>query len=318
MYKKKTICVIVPAYNEELLIGSVIEKMPDFVDRIIIVNDKSTDKTREKVEKYMQESNKVLLVNHDENIGNGGSLITGYVKSKELNMDVVVVMDGDAQMDPEDLPAVIDPVIEGKADYTKGNRLFHEDVRSIMPGYRFVGNSALTLLTKFATGYWRLVDPQFSYTAISRDALLAIPIKKMIKGYGYNADILNMLNLVNKKVVDVDTRPVYGVGEKSNIKVVRYTFKVSGILTKLFLKRMVHKYVLREFHPLIFFYLFSFFNFIIIGIPFTIRFFYMYGTTGEAPRTTLIILVFALMMGFFSFFFGMWMDMEDNKKLIGE
>lgn len=314
MIKNKSIAVIVPAYNEEELIGEAISTIPNFVDKIIVVNDGSSDNTKDIIGSFINKRNNIILVDHKKNKGLGKSLIDGYLKAKELEIDIMAVMAGDAQMDPNDLPNILNPIVNNKADYVKGNRLLEEDITRIMPKYRFIGNSILTLLTKFATGYWHIIDPQCGYTAISRRALELIEIRNMTGGYGYNAHILNMLNIKNFKVKDVRIKPVYGK-EKSKIKSRKYIPKVSLLLFKLYLKRIFQKYLLREFHPLVFFYLLSFVNIVIVSVPLAIRFFYLYFELGEAPRTTLIILNFSLMMGFFSFFFGMWLDMEDNKKL---
>ncbi len=317
MYKDKKIGIVIPAYNEEQLIEKTISTMPDFVDKMFVINDCSKDKTKEIIFKCMQEDSRVELIDHEFNMGLGQSLIDGYLASLESEMDIIAVMAGDAQMDPNDLSSVLNPVADGWADYVKGNRLLRDDVVFKMPRYRYIGNAVLTLLTKFATGFWHLIDPQCGYTAISHNALKNIPIKNMIKGYGYNAHILNMLNLNNFKVCDVEVAPVYGE-EKTGIKLRNYIPKVSRLLVRLYFKRMIHKYMVREFNPLIFFYLFSFFNCVIISIPLFFRFLYLFFVLLVDPSTTPIILTYSLSMGFLSFFFAMWMDMEDNKKLIAE
>lgn len=318
MFQDKTVGVVVPAYNEEKFIGKVIDTMPDFVDKIVIINDKSTDKTGEIIEEYSKKDSRVVPVHNDKNRGNGGALISGYLRALELELDVVAVMDGDGQMDPDDLFNIVLPVIWGEVDYTKGNRLLEPNVWQVMPRYRFWGNSLLTLLTKFATGYWHLLDPQFSYTAISKRTLSFLPIQNMTAGYAYNADILNMLNLASFKVKDVPAKSIYSKEQKTRIKLRTYIPKICYLLPKLFLRRMIYKYVIREFHPLVFFYFLAFVNLVLISIPLAVRFFYLYYLVGEAPRTTLTILTFTIMMGFFSFIFGMWLDMEDNKRLTGK
>jgi glycosyltransferase involved in cell wall biosynthesis len=314
MYKNKTVGVIVPAYNEEKLIGKVLETMPKFVDRIIVINDASKDLTLTVIQGFKQKDPRIHVINHEINKGLGQSLIDGYLYARESNIEVTAVMAGDAQMFSGDLENVINPIVEERADYIKGNRLLHEDVIERMPKYRYIGNSILTLLTKFATGYWHVIDPQCGYTAIGKKALSRIPIEKMTKGYGYNADILNMLNLNNCKVGDVEVVPVYGE-ELSKIKLSSYIPKVSFLLVKLFIKRLFYKYFVREFHPLIFFYIFSFLNLLFLAPPLMTRFFYLYLSLGIAPTTTLILLTYSIMMGFFSLFFAMWMDMENNKEL---
>lgn len=314
MIKGKTIGVVVPSYNEELLILDTLKGIPAFVDKIIVINDASTDKTREKIVKLAKENKKIILINHKINMGLGASLADGYLKALALNLDITAVMAGDNQMDPGDLKNITEPILKGLVDYVKGNRLLVKDVSKVMPKYRFVGNIVATFLTKFATGYWPVIDPQCGYTAISKRALEKVDISTLKRGYGYNADILSRLNIYNFKITDVEIKPVYG-REKSGIKFFRYTIDVSWFLLKLFLKRLKEKYLIRDFHPLVLFYFFSFINLALIALPLTIRFFILYRRIGVAPSTTLIILVFALMMGFFSFGFAIWLDMESNKSL---
>ncbi|MCI5065274.1 glycosyltransferase family 2 protein [bacterium] len=316
MYRECSVGIIVPAYNEERLIERTLTTMPDYVDTIVVINDCSRDRTLEIIQKLQQSDSRIVLIDHPENRGLGQSLIDGYVRCRELGLDAVGVMAGDAQMNPADLPALLDPIVEDRADYTKGNRLLREEVYNRMPKYRFFGNSALTLLTKFATGYWRVIDPQCGYTVIGKRALATIPIESMIKGYGYNADILNMLNLNSFRVADVEVEPVYGE-EVSGIKLSSYVPRVSKLLVKLFLKRLLKKYLVREFHPLVFLYLFSFVLLVLVGIPYTIRFLFYFGSTGVVDTTMLIFLLNNFSTGFFALFFGMWMDMEDNRRLIG-
>jgi glycosyltransferase involved in cell wall biosynthesis len=316
MIDNKTIGVVVPAYNEELLIGKTISTMPEYVDRIYIINDCSKDKTKEIILKFMDNNKKIFLIDHVQNQGVGQSLIDGYVRAREEGMDVVAVMAGDAQMNPDDLINLVTPIIEGRTDYTKGNRLLREDVTSRMPRYRYIGNSLLTFLTKFSTGYWHVIDPQCGYTAISKKALSVIPIEKMTKRYAYNADILNMLNLNNFRVSDIEVEPVYGE-EKSKIKLRTYIPTILKLLLQLFFRRIIRKHLVREFHPMFFFYFFSIINFI-LGFFLVERFFHKWSQNGVAPEITLILLSFSLTMAFFSLFFGMWTDMEENKKLVGK
>jgi glycosyltransferase involved in cell wall biosynthesis len=309
MLSNKTIGVVVPAFNEELLIVKTLGSMPAFVDTIIVIDDASSDRTHAIIKKLMVKDKRIVLLLHKENKGLGRSLIDGYSKAVDLKLDVVAVMAGDNQMHPDDLESVVLPVASGVVDYAKGNRLFHQDIGS-MPKYRFLGNNLLTFLTKFSTGYWRLVDPQCGYTAISHAALSSIPFRSMTKRYGYNADLLNMLNIQNFKVQDVSVRPVYSK-EKSKINVPVYSVKISFLLSRLFFRRMWNKYFLREFHPLIFFYLFSGVN----GIISVASLIYIILNFSLAPQTSVIIFFFSTMMGVFSLFFGMWLDMEDNKRL---
>jgi glycosyltransferase involved in cell wall biosynthesis len=310
----KVISVIVPAYNEEFHIKKMLSDIPSLVDSIIVVNDGSTDNTKQIVTKLQKEDSRISLINHPKNMGLGTALITGYVESLRLRNDITVVMAGDNQMDPLDLENIVKPIILDEADYVKGNRLFRSDVKDVMPGYRYIGNSLLTFLSKFATGYWHVTDPQCGYTAISLEALQRIPINSMTKGYGYNAHILQMLNIANMRVTDVEVRPIYGPNT-TKIKLRRYVPLIIKLLSKLFMKRLITNYLWKDFHPLILFYFLSMFNAIFIAFPLIARFFYYYFSTGLAPTTTLILSSLAINISILSFFFAIWMDMEVNKGL---
>lgn len=314
MLDGKAVGVSVPAYKEERFIVEVIETMPDFVDKIIIVNDGSPDSTGELIDKAAATNAKVHPVHHEVNQGLGQSLIDGYLEARELGMDVVAVMAGDGQMAPADLESVVRPIIDGKADYVKGNRLLRDEVIDRMPRYRLIGNAFLSLLSKFATGYWKSMDPQCGYTAISGRALGRIPIERMIKGYGYNAHILNMLNLANLRVAEVEVEPVYR-DETSYIKLHKYIPTVSRLLTRLFFRRLLRKYVVRDFHPLALMYLFSMFLWFIAIPPITAWFVYHWITEPIVPQTSFLALSFSMMFATFSLFFAMWLDMEDNRRL---
>lgn len=315
MYKNHKIAVVVPAYNEESLIVETLTGIPDLVDAIFVVNDASKDRTRSLIEERRERDPRVVLIDHERNMGLGQSLIDGYVESARSDCDITAVMAGDNQMHPADLPALLDRLIDEGFDYVKGNRLLHENV-DFMPRYRFIGNAALTILTKFATGYYSLMDPQCGYTAITNHALRNIPIRRMTRGYGYNADILTMLNIRGCHVADVEVRPVYG-RERSKIKLWKYIPRTSWLLVRLFFRRLWQRYVVRDFHPLVLFYLFAVFNVIFLVIPLIFRFFYFYRLEGMAPRTTMIILVFLLMTSFQTVLFAIWMDMDYNRPLSG-
>ena len=316
MYKDKSIAVVIPTFNDGTLLNDTLRGIPSYVDNIIVVNDGSKLETTDIILECSKVDDRIECINHPENMGLGQSLIDGYVYARKIKSDITAVMAGDNQMAPADLENVIKPIVDEKFDYVKGNRLLRDDVSKRMPLYRYIGNSFLSLLTKIATGYWKLIDPQCGYTAISFKALQIIPIEEMIKGYGYNAHILNMLNLNNFRVLDVEVEPVYG-DEKSKIKVVRYAFNVSFLLARLTIKRLIRKYIIRDFHPLFLFYLFGFIQIMFISLPLFIRFVYVYQSTGFLPQTTLLLLFLSSSIGALSGLIGMWLDMEDNKKLQG-
>jgi glycosyltransferase involved in cell wall biosynthesis len=314
VYKEKTIAVVVPAYNEEKLIGKTIASVPELVDRIIVVNDASTDGTAEIIEELSIEDSRIYLIEHEGNQGVGGAIITGYKKARDLEMDISVVMAGDAQMDPRDFLNIVDPIADGNAEYTKGNRLFYGDAWNMIPHYRYLGNSFLSLMTKMASGYWHIADSQSGYTAISLIALRRLNLDKIYKRYGMPNDLLIMLNQSDFRVKDVHVRPVYNVGEKSGIKLLEVIPKITWLLFKGFWRRLFIKYVVKDFHPLIFFYLLSCFL-LFSSVPLSIRLFYIWGIRGDIPDINAMALVFTLISGLQTLFFGMWFDMDYNKKL---
>ena len=274
MFENKSICVVVPAHNESSQIGMVIETMPSYVDHIVVVDDKSTDETVEIVEQYIrnaaQSQPQIILIQHEENQGVGGAIATGYKWARDHEIDVTAVMAGDGQMDPDDLLQVIKPVVSGNADYTKGNRLFFGDAWNMIPHYRYLGNSTLSLLTKIASGYWHIADSQSGYTAICLMALKRIDPDLIYKDYGMPNDLLIRLNEYDFRVSDVHIRPVYNVGEKSGIKLLKVIPTISWLLFKGFWRRLFFKYVIKDFHPLVFFYALACFL-LTASVPLTIR-----------------------------------------------
>lgn len=315
MFEEKKIAVVVPCHNEELLIGQVITTMPHFVDRIIIVDDCSTDNTTEIVQTYIDEApHRIKLIKHDDNQGVGGSIATGYKQALAEEIDVTVVMAGDAQMDPDDLPRVIKPVVSGEYDYAKGNRLFTGDAWNKIPRIRYLGNSFLSLLTKIASGYWHVADSQSGYTAINLVALKRIDWDLMYKRYGQPNDLLVRLNIFNFRVCDVPIRPVYGVGEKSGIRPLRMIPQLSWLLFRLFIYRLVQKYVIRDFHPLLFFYMMGMALFP-AGSILGIYLFISRITMGPVAGTSALFASFLIITGLQFLFFAMWFDMEYNREL---
>lgn len=254
LFKRYKIGVVVPAYNEEVLLGETIKGIPEYVSRIYIIDDCSSDGTP-KVIKNMKDP-RVTSLRHEVNKGAGKSVVDGYKMALKEKMDIVVVMDGDNQMDPSQMPRLLMPIVEGKADYTKGNRLMTREAREGMSTWRLFGNAMLSLLTKIGSGYWDLMDPQNGYAAASRKALEAIDLDSVYTYYGYVNDILIKLNAYGMRVTDVVIPARYG-SEKSSINYRKYVLKVAPMLFNGFLWRLKTKYVLLSFHPLVFFYLAS-------------------------------------------------------------
>jgi len=239
MYKQHKIGVVVPAYNVEGFLKSTIEELPALVDRIYVVEDGSSDNTANIVKALS--NSKVYLIQHERNKGPGAAMSTGCKAALEDKMDITIKLDGDGQMPSEQIENLIMPIVEGKADYTKGDRLSNPDYRRVMLRFRLFGNTLLTGLTRIASGYWHVNDTQNGFVAISRRALEGINIETMYPYYGYLNEILVRLNVSNFKVLDVPMPAKYG-REKSSIRLRRYIIKVSFLLLTRFLWRLKVKY----------------------------------------------------------------------------
>lgn len=314
MYQAKRIAVVIPAFNEETQILKMLENLPSWLDKIIVIDDCSTDSTSILVNQKKQEDKRIHLIQHKKNQGVGGAIASGYKLARDENFDAAVVMAGDGQMDAADLPLLLSPLFEEKLDYVKANRLLYKDSYKMIPKTRFWGNSILSLLTKIASGYWHISDSQTGYTVISLKALKTIDWDQMYKRYGQPNDLLVRLNIYNFRVKDVPLKPVYNIGESSKMKIKTVVVRISWILLKMFFWRLKEKYVIRDFHPLVFFYGYGFlglFGFFL----FFIRFFYLWISAGSVPQITLLSLLFCLGSGVQSLFFAMWFDQEQNKNL---
>lgn len=314
MYKGKTIGVVIPAYNEEPLISRVIDSVPEFVDRVIVVNDGSKDNTVSVLEEEKKHHPRLEAISHQKNQGVGGAIITGYKRAKELKLEVIMIMQGDAQTDPADLASLLDPIVAGAVDYTKGNRLFRGESWSMIPHYRYLGNSFLSFLTKIASGYWHVADSQCGSTAISLDALNLLDLDTLYRKYGVFNDLLIKLNIARCRVRDISIRPVYGVGEKSGIKIWKVIPTISNLLCHGFFERLFIKYVVQDFHPLVLFYFLSFVT-IPLSFYFLCRTFYGYYTQGVVSTTPHLLFWFMFISGLQTLLFAMWFDMEYNKDL---
>lgn len=314
MYEGHSLCAVVPAHNEETQIGKVIETMPEYVDRIVIVDDVSTDRTREVVREHADENERVVLICHRENQGVGGAIASGYRHAREHDFDLAVVMAGDGQMDPKDLPALLEPVVHDGVDYSKGNRLITGEAYRKIPKVRYFGNAFLSLLTKIASGYWHVADSQSGYTVIGKRALHLIDWDKMYKRYGQPNDLLVRLNIYNLRVRDVPTEPVYNIGEKSGIRIRKVVFTIGWLLVKMFFWRMKEKYVIRDFHPLVFFYTLGGF-FSVATFFLFLRVFLRWVIVGQIPAINALAAFFSFTSASMFVLFAMWFDMETNKEL---
>ncbi len=247
MYRDRSVAAVVPAYNEEEHIGTVIKTMPDFVDHIVVVDDRSTDRTAEIATDAGDP--RVTVVRHEENTGVGGAVVTAYREALDQGAELFAVMAGDAQMDPAYLPALLDPIVDGRAEFTKGNRFFSMGSFHGMPRYRVFGNVILSFLTKLASGYWHVFDPQNGYVAIGRPTLERLPLDRVSKGYSLENDVLIYLNIIGARVLDVPIPARYQT-EVSSIRLRRVIPQMMSLLFKGFWRRIFWKYVLWSFSPI--------------------------------------------------------------------
>ena len=239
-----TIAVVIPSYRVTRHILDVIAGIGPEVSRIYVVDDKCPDGSGKLVSEKCTDD-RVRVIEHAENQGVGGAVMSGYQAAIAEGIDVIVKVDGDGQMDPTLIPDFIAPILSGEADYTKGNRFFDlEEIRS-MPPMRLFGNAVLSLMTKLSSGYWDLFDPTNGFTAIHADAARHLPFKKISRRYFFETDMLFRLNTINAKVVDIPMDASYG-DEVSNLKISKIITEFLLKHGRNFFKRIFYNYYLRN------------------------------------------------------------------------
>ena len=244
MIPNATIAVVIPSYRVTRHILGVIAGIGPEVSRIYVVDDKCPDGSGALVRSECTDP-RVKVAFHAENQGVGGAVMTGYRAAIEDGMTVFVKIDGDGQMDPRLIPSFVAPIVEGEADYVKGNRFFDlEKIRS-MPPLRLFGNAVLSFMTKLSSGYWDLFDPTNGFTAIHAEAARHLPFSKISRRYFFETDILFRLNTLQAVVVDVPMDASYG-DEVSNLKVSRIVTEFFAKHVRNFFKRLFYNYYLRN------------------------------------------------------------------------
>lgn len=362
MLNSKTVAVVIPAYNEGMQIKKVLASIPDFVDKIIVINDGSSDNTEQVVLDYIKSSpsglkiekpneifdesnaynaerayvahmkkecaalppakvmnttpdtDKIILLSFLKNQGVGLAVARGYKWCKDHEIDCVAKIDGDGQMDPAELLSICSPVTEKNVDYVKGNRLKHRSAWLVIPKVRFFGNSILSVLTKIASGYWRISDTQTAYTAISKKGLESLALHKLYTTYGYPNDVLVKLNIASCTLTEVEIKPIYDVGENSKMKIFKVIPTVSFLLLRSFFKRLWVKYFFKDFHPLFLFYHIGFTTGI-LAIPYGIKIAKALIFDYEMNFEPLLAFIFLSFFTFQSLALAMWMDIQDNERL---
>lgn len=311
MYKGAVVAAVVPAYNEALMITQVIDTMPEYVDHIVIVDDKSPDNTSEVVSQSTD--SRVTLIRHEINQGVGGAVITAHKRAMELGADVNVVMAGDAQMDPAYLPDLLDKVTDGGYGFAKANRFYSPESFAGMPKYRVFGNIVLSFMTKVASGYWNLFDPQNGYTAIRTSVLKRVPLDRVAKRYSFENDLLIHLNILRTSAIDVPIPAVYG-DEVSSIKLRKVVPELLNLLFAGGAKRFWYRYVLWSFSPIA---LLTFFGglFMIMGVILGIWMLVQIALAGTATAATVMLVALPILVGSQMLISGLQLDIQNSPDL---
>jgi len=251
-YDAFKIAVVIPCYNVERHIREVVASLPSFIDLIIAVDDASRDRTGPMLDSL--EDKRLKVIHHSANRGVGGATLTGFQAALAEKADIIVKMDGDGQMDPAYLKALIEPIVSGDYSYTKGNRFIHSKELARMPFLRRWGNFCLTFLTKLTSGYWHIFDPQNGYWAIQSRDFELLDFHKIHNRFFLENDMLVQLNIFNLRVKDIPIPAKYG-DERSSMKLYRIVLSFPFFLIDRFWYRFYQKYILKDFSPIALFFL---------------------------------------------------------------
>ncbi|MDP1546037.1 MAG: glycosyltransferase family 2 protein [Anaerolineales bacterium] len=287
-FSKFKIAIVIPAYRVERNIQEVLRGIPAYIRHIIVVDDASPDSTADLVTASAKKDKRITLIHHGKNQGVGGAMVSGFQKALELGAQVIVKLDGDGQMDPVHIPALIAPLIAGEADYAKGNRFRDFVSLQQMPLIRRIGNLGLSFLTKAATGYWNIFDPTNGYFAIRSEVLAQLPLEKIDRGYFFETSMLARLYLLDAFIVDVTIPARYG-NEISSLSVHRVLIEFPIKLTRTLLRRIILNYFIFDF-SMVSIYLLTGIPLLLFGLIFGITKWIQYLQLGvPAPTGTVIL-----------------------------
>ena len=297
MREQMKIAVVIPCYNVERHIAGVVDSLPSEVDTVIAIDDRSTDNTGLVLEQLAAKNVRLTCIRHDTNQGVGGAMITGYRKALELGAEIVIKIDGDGQMDPRDIPALIQPLLQGTADFTKGNRFRDLSALRRMPVIRRIGNLGLSFLIKAASGYWNIFDPSNGFTAIRHEILRDVPLDKIDLRYFFESSMLIQLYHLNAVVRDVPMKARYG-DEVSGLSITRTLFEFPPKLLIAFIKRIILRYFLFDFNIASVYILAGLPLFLLGGIYGLVKYVQYASSHVPAPTGTVVIPVLLIMLGF--------------------
>jgi glycosyltransferase involved in cell wall biosynthesis len=308
-FQKYNIAAVIPCYRVEREIQSVLDAVPSYIQHVIVVDDASPDSTPELVTASAEKDKRITLIRHPSNRGVGAAMVTGYSRALELGAQIVAKIDGDGQMDMDHLADLLQPLIEGRADYTKGNRF--RDFKSLqnMPFVRRVGNMGLAFLAKAATGYWDLFDPTNGFTAIRAEALGHLPFEKIDRRYYFETSMLANLYLLGAVVKDIPMPARYR-GEMSSLIVHRILFEFPSKLLTTFLRRLLLKYLIYDF-SMGTIYLLAGIPLFLFGLIFGIVKWIQYARLGvAAPTGTVMLPTLSVLLGIQLLLSGIEIDLR--------
>ena len=294
--RRYAIAVVIPCYRVEREIDTVITNLPGYLKHIIVVDDSSPDQTAEIVRQLAQNDRRILLICHEKNQGVGGAVITGFRKALELDAQIVVKVDGDGQMDLSYLPELLTPLIEARADYTKGNRFRDFQALQKMPLIRRIGNMALGFLAKAATGYWNLFDPTNGFIAIRSNVLSQLSLDQIDRTFFFETSMLANLYLIGAVVKDVPI-PARYQGEASNLSIRNILLEFPFKLLKRLFQRLILKNLIYDF-SMASIYIFTGIPLLLFGLIFgSTRWYYYASRSIPAPTGTVILPTLSVLLG---------------------
>jgi glycosyltransferase involved in cell wall biosynthesis len=313
MYRGQRVAVSIPAYNEQLLIGKTIATMPDFVDYIVVTNDGSKDRTLEMLRNIAEDDKRVIVFDNDRNRGVGYSVTRGLKHALELDADLICVMAADAQCDPNYLHKLCDEAIDTRADYVKANRFNNLTALRAMPTFRRLGNIVITLINKFATGYYSIFDSQNGYAVFKRATLEKLPFELIGERYDYENTLLLALGVIDARVKDYPVPAIYA-DETSTIKLFPTIRRALSVLFVGFWKRIYFRYIVFNFHPLALF-LFGGMALVGLGVAFGLVLAYLRVFMGDPPSSgTVMLSVLPIVVGFQLLLSAMIMDVNNEQR----
>jgi len=295
-YAYKTLGVVLPCYNVSQHLSEVVQSLPDYVRHIIIVNDKSSDTTAEIINNLAASDKRIVPLEHAENQGVGGAVLTGMKKALELECDYILKLDGDGQMDSKYIPDLLEPLVKNGFHFAKGNRFNDFHALRQMPFIRRAGNLMLSFLIKAASGYWSVFDPTNGFFCIKKETLEKIDFARIEKRYFFESSLLVELYYTGAKICDVPIPARYG-NEKSGLSVIHTIFTFPVRITKAFARRILLKYYIYDFNIFSIYFMIGA-PLLLFGLVFGIIKWIHYGTANvPAPTGTVMLATLSVILG---------------------